>query len=64
LLQKYVTFSWDQLTTSFDETNKLLEKNYGYGWTLKGFLLTPNNHSKIDDLNCFVDQYKALLLSV
>jgi hypothetical protein len=40
LLQKYVTFSWDQLIMSFDEAKKLLKKHYGYGWTLKGILLT------------------------
>ncbi len=50
LLQTYIVFSCqDQLTISLNEVNELLKKHCEYGWTLKGFLLTPKNQPKNDD---------------
>jgi hypothetical protein len=31
---------------------------------LKGFLLTPRNQPKNDDWNCFVDQFKVVVLNI
>lgn len=50
LLQTYIVFSCqDQLTISLNESNELLKKHCEYGWTLKGFLLTPKTQPKNDD---------------
>jgi len=54
--------SWDQLIISLDEVKKLLNKHYGYGWTLKGFLPTLRNQPKNYYWNYFVDKFKALPL--
>jgi hypothetical protein len=50
LLQTCIVFSCqDQLTSSFNEVNELLKKHCEFGWTFKGFLLTPRNQPKNED---------------
>lgn len=39
----------DQSTISLNEANELFKKHCEFGWTLKGFLLTPRKQPKIDD---------------
>jgi hypothetical protein len=63
--RKHVLFFLkDQSTISLNEANELFKKHCEFGWTLKGFLLKPINQPKNDDKNCFVDQFKVVVLNI
>jgi hypothetical protein len=65
LSQACIVFSCqDQLTISLNEVNELFKKHCEYGWTSKGFLLTLRNQPKNDDYNCFLDQFKVVVLNI
>lgn len=64
LLQTCIVFSCqDQLIISLNEANELLKKHCEFGWTMKGFLLTPRNQPKNDDY-FFIDQFKVVMLNI